>query len=80
MSSINPFFPENSPSQSRQQSLSSTTGRESLDEVQAMKSTQNLGASLGAEELSDEQLKNVSGGWYARTDYARTDFGHYKLF
>jgi len=28
-----------------------------------MKSTQNLTASHGAEELSDEQLETVAGGW-----------------
>lgn len=60
MSSINPFFPNMS--QSGQQSLSSTTGRGKLDEVQAMKSTQNLGASNATEELSDEQLETVAGG------------------
>jgi bacteriocin-like protein len=62
MSNINPF--SQNMSQSRQQSSSSTRGRKNLDEAQAMKSTQNFTASHGAEELSDEQLKTVSGGWY----------------
>ena len=64
MSNINPFSAKMSESQTQQQSLSLTMGGKSLDEIQAMKSTQNLTASLGAEELSDEQLETVSGGWY----------------
>lgn len=67
MSSINPFFPNTS--QSGQQSLSFTTGRESLDEVQAIKSTQKFGASNAAEELSDEQLETVAGGWISFRHY-----------
>ncbi|MFP4123726.1 hypothetical protein [Coleofasciculus sp.] len=63
MSTINPVFANMSQSKTQQQSLSLTTGGKSLDEVQAMKSTQNLAASHGAEELSDEQLKTVAGGW-----------------
>jgi len=63
MSNINPFFLNMSQSKTQQQSLSLTTGGKSLDDVQAMKSTQNLTASHGAEELSDEQLETVAGGW-----------------
>ena len=63
MSTINPVFAKMSESKTQQQSLSLTTGGKSLDDVQAMKSTQNLAASHGAEELSDEQLKTVAGGW-----------------
>ena len=62
MSNINPFFPNMSESKTQQQSLSLTTGGKSLDDVQAMKSTQNFTASHGAEELSDEQLKTIAGG------------------
>ncbi|MEQ9000671.1 MAG: hypothetical protein RID53_29745 [Coleofasciculus sp. B1-GNL1-01] len=62
MSNINPFSAKMSESQTQQQSLSLTMGGKSLDEIQAMKSTQNLTASLGAEELSDEQLKTIAGG------------------
>jgi hypothetical protein len=63
MSNINPVFANMSQSKTQQHSLSLTTGEKSLDDVQAMKSTQNLAASHGAEELSDEQLKTVAGGW-----------------
>jgi hypothetical protein len=62
MSNINPFSAKMSESQTQQQSLSLTMGGKSLDEVQAMKSTQNLTASHGVEELSDEQLETVAGG------------------
>ncbi len=63
MSNINQCFAKMSESKTQPQSLSLTTGGKNLDEIQAMKSTQNLTASLGAEELSDEQLETVSGGW-----------------
>ena len=62
MSSINPFFPNTS--QSGQHSLSFTTEREKLDEVQAMKPTQNLGTSNATDELSNEQLETIAGGWH----------------
>ncbi|GEM_PF-3209322 len=65
MSNINPFSAKMSESQTQQQSLSLTMGGKSLDEIQTMKSTQNLTASLGAQELSDEQLETVAGGWAA---------------
>ncbi|MEQ8467497.1 hypothetical protein [Coleofasciculus sp. E1-EBD-02] len=65
MSNINPFSAKMSESKTQQQSLSLTTGGKSLDEVQAMKFTQNLTANLGAAELSDEQLETVAGGFIA---------------
>jgi bacteriocin-like protein len=63
MPNINPFFANMPESKTQQQSLSLTTGGKNLDEVQAMKSTQNFAANPGAEELSDEQLETVSGGF-----------------
>jgi len=63
MSNINSFFAKMSESKTQQQSLSSTTGGKSLEEAHMMKSTQNFAANPGVEELSDEQLETVSGGF-----------------
>ncbi|MEQ8467498.1 bacteriocin [Coleofasciculus sp. E1-EBD-02] len=81
MSNINPVFANMSESKTQQQSLSLTTGGKSLEEAHMMKSTQNLAASHGAEELSDEQLETVSGGWYRRyKSNPLHKFGYYTLF
>jgi len=77
MPNINPFFAKMSQSKTQQQSLSLTTGGKSLEEAHMMKSTQNFAANPGAEELSDEQLETVSGGWLQIQQFSKA---RYTLF